>query len=167
MPTINKTHINPTIFETMGMVNTINIKDQKDDLRNSIKQSAADEGLYKEENNIKHKATKTGADVLWGAKAEYKKGKSKSVVNYKAAKKESSQHNLNRINREQMEDDSHLTLNKSSKRMANVTRNKAQAQTDVEYAPERDKSKMVGGMGTKYMTPYMELDGDVNDINDR
>ncbi len=166
-PTINKTRINTTIFESMGSVNSINIRDKKDDLRDAIKKSAKDEGLYKEENNMKRKANKVGHDVLWNAKALYKKGVSKAVVNYKAAKKESEQHNLERINRDQMEDDSHNNLGSKSRKITKIVHNKKRIKTDLEYAPEIDKSKRVGGMGTKYMTPYMERDGDLNDVNDR
>lgn len=167
-PMINKTQMNATIVEKMSSVNKNFAKKQRDDLRLSIKQTASDEGLYKEENNSKHKALRTSNDILWGAKALFKKGISKSVFNFKSAKKKSTKHNLERVSKDHFEDDTQTNLFKSSKRLSKRPNNQMLVKTDVEYAPERDRSKSVGGaMGSKDMFKYMDRDGDRNDINDQ
>lgn len=168
-PVINKTRINTTIFEKMGLVNKQNTKIQRDDLRKDIQQTAHDSNLYITENPKKQKAqSKDSGKNLWDSLAVYQKGDSQVIMNYKAAAKDTRGHNLQKIGKVNFENESKNTTQRRGRIDKVATSKKNEGYIDNDFGRDDSISKTVGGgMGSKYMTPHMARDGYVNNINDR
>lgn len=168
-PVINKTRINTTIFEKMGLINKQNTKIQKDDLRKDIQQTATDSNLYMTDKNKKQKTqSKDAGKILWDSLAIYQKGNAQTIMNYKAAAKEVKGHNLQKLGKVNFEHDSKNTAQRRGRIDKVANSKKDEGYIDNDFGRDDSISKSVGGgMGNKYMTPYMDRDGYLNDINDR
>jgi hypothetical protein len=163
---IEKTHINPTIVEKMSNINRQTIKKSSDDLRNSIKQSSEDFGIYIEDITQK-KVNTTDPSTLWNSLIMYKKGKSKVVNNYKIAvhKVESGGQKLKKISKDIDFKESYLTNQRKGK-FDSKSMDRQSTKIDNDYGKETIASHMVGSMGSKYMTSYMDTDSDIGELND-
>ena len=168
-PTINKTEINTTIFEKMGLVNKQATKIQKDDLRKSIQQTADDGNMYMTEKNKKQKTvSKDSGAILWDSIANYQKGSAMTIMNYKAAAKNIKGHNLQKLGNVDFEHESRNTTQRRGRIDKVAVSKKNEGKIDNDFGRDDSISKTIGGgMGTKYMTPHMDRDGYMNDINDR
>jgi hypothetical protein len=165
---IEKTIINPVVFETMGRINQKSKKRDVSDLRNSIKQTASNSNLYMVEKNVARCNGAPDNSILWKSIAKFKKGKEKKIFQYKAAVRGVNSHNMERLSKDdEFKGNSHIT----DQRRGNIDNVNIQqvggTNLDADFAVERVRSKSVGPMGKKYMNEYHDRDGVVNDINDR
>jgi hypothetical protein len=164
---INKTIINPVIFETMAGVNQKTRKRDIKDLRSDIQQTAANSDLYVERNNVIQPMGANDNSILWKSLAKFKKGEEKQVFQYKAAVKRSDNHTMERLGKDDgFKGNSYIT----DQRRGNIDNTDIQqvggTSLDSDFAKERVRSKSVGPMGNKYMNEYHDRDGALNDIND-
>lgn len=164
---IEKTHINPTIVEKMGSVNKRTTKQSKDDLRNAIYQSAEDHGVYRTTGN-KKKTHTIDPSVLWKSTADYTKGQSKNVKNYKAVvrKIEEGGKKIDKIDKNISFDESITGNQRRGKLGIEKSQDVNTSLIDNDYGREVERSHLVGPIGTKYMNNFMDTDTDHNDIND-
>jgi hypothetical protein len=165
---IEKTYINPTIVEKMSNINRQAKKETKDDLRSDIQKSANDKGVYMIENNKKKNVLKVDPSSLWNTVSVYKKGKSLSVKNYKAAatKIEEGGKKLEKISKNIDFQESYTGNQRRGKLDITQNQNINTSHIDNDYGREVERSHLVGPMGSKYMNSYMDIDTDHNDIND-
>lgn len=164
---IEKTHINPTIVEKMSNINKQMNTQKTDDLRNSIKKSADDNGVYMAMDN-KQVTKKFDPTTLWKSIAAYKKGISQSVKNYKAAvtKIEEGGKKLDKISKDIDFKESFTREQRRGKLDITQNQNINTSKTDNDYGREVERAHLVGPLGSKYMNSYMECDTDHNNIND-
>ena len=165
---IEKTHINPTIVEKMSNVNKKAIKEKKDDLRNDIKKSVEDDGIYMTEDNKKRNIKEFDPHALWNSIAQYTKGKSMKVRNYKTVVKklEEGGKKLEKVSDDIDFQESYTGNQRRGKLEIIKNQDVNTAKIDNDYGREVERAHLVGPMGNKYMTPHMECDTDHNDIND-
>lgn len=165
---ILKSRIDTTIFEKMGLVNKKQTEQQKSDLRDAIEETAKKDNLYMTEKNKKQKIqSKDAGKNLWDSLAIYKKGNSKTIMNYKAAAKGVSGHNLQKLGKVNFEHDSRRSDQRRG-RLDTITKSKkGVGKIDNDFGRDDAIAKFTGGMGSKYMTPHIEEDGLRNDVNDR
>lgn len=165
--TIEKTHINPTIVEKMSNVNRQNTLEKKDDLRNAIKKSADDKGIYMTEIN-KQNITTFDPSSLWSTISIYNKGKSLSVNNYKTATKkiEEGGKKLDKLSKDINFKESYTHDQRRGKLNINKNQNVNTSKIDNDYGIEVERNHLVGPLGTKYMTKYIDRDNEHNSIND-
>ena len=166
-PVINKTLIHSTIVEKMGLVNKITTKKQADDLRNEIQQSTVDSNMYITYNNKQQNTPQDSVKLLWDSIANYDKGTSKTIMNYKAASKSVKGHNLQKLGPVNFEHDSKYNTQKRGRLDMDVISKKIIARIDNDFGRDDSVTKMTGGLGSKYMTHYMDRDGYSNDLNDK
>jgi hypothetical protein len=165
---IEKTIINPIVFETMARINQKSRKRDVKDLRDVIQQTAANSNLYMVEKNATQHKGASGNSLLWKSIANFKKGDEKQIFQYKAATRGVDSHNMERLSQDDgFKSNSYIT----DQRRGNIDNTDIQqvggTNLDADFAVERVRSKSVGPMGNKYMNKYHERDGTVNDINDR
>ena len=165
---IEKTHINPTVVEKMSNVNKKAIKEKKDDLRNDIKKSVEDDGIYMTEDNKKRNIKEFDPHALWNSIAKYTKGKSMSVKNYKTVVKklEEGGKKLEKVSDDMDFQESYTGNQRRGKLDTAKNQDVNTAKIDNDYGREVERAHLVGPMGNKYMTPHMECDTDHNNIND-
>jgi hypothetical protein len=165
---IEKTYINPTIVEKMSNVNKQATKEIKDDLRNDIKKSVDDHGIYMVEDNKKRNVLDINPLSLWNSLTVYTKGKSMSVKNYKAAamKIEEGGKKLEKISKDIDFKESYTGNQRRGKLDISKNQDINTSKVDNDYGREVERAHLVGPLGNKYMTPHMECDTDQNDIND-
>jgi hypothetical protein len=165
---MEKTIINPEIFETMCRINKKSRKRDVNDLRNSIQQTASDSNLYMVETNTSQIKGISDNSILWKSIAKFTKGKEKEIFQYKAAVRAVDSHNLERLSSDDgFKGNSRIT----NQRRGNIDNTEIQqvggTNLDADFAVERVRSKSVGPMGNKYMNSYHSRDGAENDVNDR
>jgi hypothetical protein len=167
-PVINKTHINTTIYEQMGLINRKNTKQQKDDLRNEIQRTATDPHMFTSEKNKKRKlGSKDTSKLLWESVADYDKGTSKNIMNYKAAAKYIKGHNLQKLNKTEFKNDSKYSNQRRGRIDKSANSKMGEGEIDNDFGRDDVITKTIGGgMGNKYMRPHMDRDGYRNDLND-
>lgn len=165
--TIEKTHINPTIVEKMSSINRNSIREKKDDLRNSIKKSTEDKGIYLEDVNVKKK-DKYDTKALWNSLNGIKKGESFVVKNFKAAvtKIEEGGKKLEKISKDIDFKESYKTNQRRGKIDSAKSMTTDSTKIDNDFGREVARAHLTGPMGSKYMNKYMDNDTDHNDIND-
>ena len=164
---IEKTIINPVIFETMSRINQKSRTRDVNDLRNSIQQTAKNANLYMTEKNPTNRKGAPDNSILWKSIAKFKKGEEKQIFQYKSAVRGIDGHNMERLSKDGgFKSNSHIT----NQRRGNIGNTDIQqvggTNLDADFAIERVRSKSVGPMGKKYMNEYHDRDGTVNDIND-
>lgn len=165
---IEKSYINPTIVEKMSNVNRQTKKEQKDDLRTSIKKSADDYGIYMEDDTKKTVKDFDPA-AIWNSISMYKKGESMNVKNYKAAVTtiEEGGTKLNKISKAIDFKESKGNEQRRGKLNSDNNANMKKARLDNDYGREVERAHLVGPLGSKYLNSYMDRDSEFNDINDR
>ena len=164
-PTITKTNINSTIFETMGLATKKSVKLQKSDLRAAIEKTAKEDGVFMEETNKKQKKLPTDQSILWDSIAVFRKGDEKAIVNYKAVKKTKG-HNLGRVSKDEFESDSYARGQNSGRKDKAVVHKSKEGLHDNDFGREGVQTRHIGGMQSKYMTPHMDRDEAEDVIND-
>jgi len=164
-PIIGKTKIHSTVFEKMGLVNKQLTKQQKSDLRDSIKHSASNSNLYNETVNKKQKNNVNDTKMKWQSNAIFKKGEEKTIMNYKKAKKDVKGNNLQKINKHQFKTDSFVGNQRRGEINTKVIHGK-NVKIDNKFGREGVKTRNVGGMGSKYMNSYIKHDNLENEVND-
>jgi hypothetical protein len=166
-PVINKTKIHSTMVEKLGMINQITTKQQKEDLRNDILQSTIDSNIYMTRANMTPAEMSQDPDkVLWDSIADYEKGNSKAIMNYKAAAKEVKGHNLDKLSEVNFEYDSKNNKQRRGRLDTVSINKKSEGRIDNDFGRDDSVTKLVGALGSKYMTQHMDRDGAVNSIND-
>jgi hypothetical protein len=165
---IEKTIINPIIFETMESINQKSRKRDVKDLRDAIQQTASNSNLYLVEQSKTQRKRDPDNSLLWESLANFKKGDEKQIFQYKAAVRAVDSHNMERLSKDAgFKSNSYIT----DQRRGNIDNTGIQqvggTNLDADFAVERVRSKSVGPMGNKYMNKYHDRDGTINDINDR
>ena len=149
----------------MGLVNKQLTKQQKSDLRDSIKHSASNSNLYNETVNKKQKNNVNDTKMKWQSNAIFKKGEEKTIMNYKKAKKDVKGNNLQKINKHQFKTDSFVGNQRRGEINTKVIHGK-NVKIDNKFGREGVKTRNVGGMGSKYMNSYIKHDNLENEVND-
>jgi hypothetical protein len=162
---MGKTHINPTIVEKMSNINRLQTKHSKDDLRNAIKKSADDRGIYMEDINVK-RVEKMEPGAIWNSLGVYKKGESKSVKNYKMAVKKmiSGGKVMDKVSKDIDFKESYKTNQRRGK-LDSKKMNVNSTNIDNEYGREVERSHRTGPLGSKYMTAYIKDERAINDLD--
>lgn len=166
---IEKTYINPTIVEKMSNVNRRLNNKITDDLRDSIKKSAADKGIYMSEANTK-KVNKTDQSAIWGGITLHEHGTSKQVKNYKSAVKaieDNGGKKLKKMHNSANFKESYKTNQRRGRLDKDMMTTKS-AKVDNEFGKEVTNRHLVGPMGSKYMNKYMLADtvhGELDDLS--
>ena len=168
---INKTKIHTTIFEKMGLINKDFTKRQKDDLRNSIKQTAKNKSLFISESNKKQRNIDTDKNkLLWDSESLYKKGSEKTIMNYKAASSMNDMigHTKEKVDKIKFKNDSYKTNQRSGGRVDKSSINNLYTgEIDNDFGRDDSLTKTLdGGVGSKYMNEYIDRDGNRSDMND-
>ena len=108
--------------------------------------------------------------MLWNAVAVFDKGVEKTVMNYKAAKKNVKGHNLEKISGVNFKTDSFVgdsyIGDQRRRKLKTKLYNNNDSKIDTKFGREGVKMRNIGGVGSKYMNSYMDRDGFRNDIND-
>jgi hypothetical protein len=165
-PTITKTRITSTIFEKMGQSNQAVTKTQKSDLRKDIKRSMRKETNEIVETNKKQKNQAEDNSIFWDSIAVFKKGKSKTVVNYKAAKKDKAGNNMNKLDKHKFNKESYVSQQHKQKIPSQVSKNKSQTKYDNNFGREGTFNQSKGEMGTKQTMQYIDRDNNDNYMSD-
>jgi len=168
---INKTRINTTIFEKMGLINKDSTRQQKDDLRNSIKQTAKNKNLFVTETNKQQKKFDSdGNKLLWDSETLHNKGVEKAIMNYKAAASINDMrgHTKEKIDKIKFKSDSYKTNQRSGGRTDKSSINNLYTgEIDNDFGRDDVVTKTLdGGIGSKYMNKYMDRDGNETEMND-
>ena len=163
---IKKTVINPEIIEKISSVTSKTIKKKDSDLRDFIDQSAANDNLYITKNNTKS-VKKSDQETLWNTDADYQKGDSKKINNYKAIVHavENSGKKLEMVD----ESAEFAKSFKTEQRRGKLdTSNKSTKNSEIDniYGKEVTRAHLTGPMGSKYMNKYIDTDTNNNEIND-
>jgi hypothetical protein len=166
-PTINKTKIHTTVFEKMGRVNKQTTKEQKNDLRNEIKQGAKTNYLHNTVGNRKGAEKVNDPGILWDSIAVYDKGVSKTIVNYRTSTKSQKGNNLQKLADVKFKDNSKTTCQRKGRMDIETVAKHHISRIDNDFGRDDDHVKLVGPLGSKKMRGYMEHDEKKNDINDR
>ena len=165
VPVIGKVNINTTIFEKMGQATRQLVTNKTDDLRKEIEQTSKLDGMSIEETNKKKKKY-TNNNLLWDSIPIFKKGEEKTIMNYKAAKKDMNEHNLDKLSKVSFKADSNINNQRRGRVELSQTHKSSESTSDNDFGSEGVFSKMTGGMQSKYMLPYVDRDNATNDIND-
>lgn len=163
---MGKSHINTAIFEKMGLVNKRITKKQKSDLRDSIKQSAKLNYLYKDTMHKSNKVPTVDHNVLRKSKHMQVVGKSKEVVNYKSAAKSTKGHVSQKIGEIEIKDITKIGEQRALRVKKNIGSDKSKTEFAQKNILDVDRSKRVGPMGSKYMTNYIDRDTSHSNVND-
>jgi hypothetical protein len=163
---MDKTIINTTIAEKMELVNKLTTKNQKDDLRNDIQQSTIDNNIYLTYNNQTQTMPTDSVKTSWDSIANYDKGTSKTIMNYKAVANALQGNNLQKLGQINFEHDSKNNTQMRGRLDKSVVSKKNEGQIDNAFGRDDCVTKMTGGLGSKYMTPHMKRDCAENDLND-
>lgn len=163
---MNKTVINPEILERIASTTLKTNKVKNDDLRDYIKQSATDNNLYLSKSNT-NAVKKSDQETLWNSAANYNKGTSKKIKNYKLAVQ-----NLETTGKKLEMIDVNVGFNQSD--VSNQRRGKLDTSNtstkngniDNEFGREVTRKHLTGPIGPKYMVKYIDNDTVSNDIND-
>jgi hypothetical protein len=166
---ITKTHITPTVAENISNVNKKMSKKNEMDLRESVRESASDNGIYHETQNAKKSNAEFNPSLLWKSSANHTQGTSASVKNYKAAvnKIEEGGKKLERIDKNFMLGESHLGNQRRGKLLTDKNQDINTAMTDNEFGVEVARAHLIGPMGSKKMRKFMTRDIEHNEMNDR
>ena len=140
--------------------------DISDDLRNDIQQSTIDSNMYMTYDNKQQTTPQDFGKLLWDSIANYDKGISKEIMNYKAASKIVKGPDLQQLSPINFEHDSKYNTQKRGRLDMDVISKKIIARIDNDFGRDDSVTKMTGGLGSKYMTPHMERDYAENDLND-
>lgn len=164
-----KTVIDPHIIQFMAQVNKKMAPRERDDLRARIEQSNTSDAIFAVSTNS-HKnrdAADMDNSLMWESDANYIKGESKKVFNYSQVHPTlANAHEM--ANFEDYKKQSH-TLNQ---RRGYIDAPTQYAFDSVENdlilggGNEFTGSKLVGGMGSKYMVGHMDTDTNRNALND-
>jgi hypothetical protein len=165
-PVMGKIKLNTTIFEKMGQLNKAVTKEQKNDLRVAIKESAVREKFSVEEHNPIAKKSSKNNKAFWNSIAVYNKGDEKIVINYAAAKSQSNVHNLKKISKHVFDRDSHNADQRRGKLKTRVGSNKAASRGDNDFGREGVHTRFIGGLGTKYLADRTLRDTPDNELGD-
>lgn len=168
---INKTRINTTIFEKMGLINKNFTKQQKDDLRNSIKQTAKSKNIFITESNKKQNNVNLDKNkLLWDSESLHKRGGEKTIMNYKAAASinDMTGHNKEKLDKINFKTDSYKNNQRRGGRVDKSSINNLYTgEIDNDFGRDDSVTKTLdGGIGNKYMNEYIDRDGNRNEMND-
>jgi hypothetical protein len=163
---LNKTVINPEIIEKIASVTSKTIKSKDSDLRDFIDQSASNDNLYLTKNNTKS-VKKSDQEAMWNSDADYHKGKSKKVHNYKSVVRsvENTGKKLDMVDGSANFAKSFIANQRRGK-LDTSNKSTKNGDTDNIYGKEVTRAHLTGPIGSKYMNKYMDTDTKTNDIND-
>lgn len=166
---ITKTHIDTTIVEKFGNINRQLTKENVMDLRESVKESATDNGIYHEIKNTKKNNDEFNPSFLWKSNSDFIKGTSTSVKNYKAvvSKIEEGGKKLDRIDKDFRLKESYAGNQRRGKLITDKNQDINTSAIDNEFGAEVTRAHLVGPMGNKKMRKFMERDIEHNEMNDR
>lgn len=165
IPTMAKTIITMDIADKISSINRRLTTKQKDDLRNEIEQTASDSNLYLSESNKKHtEKSKDLIKLMWDTKDQREKNESRNIANYRNVKT-TEKNNMERVEHFKFKDQK--TNEQRRGRLDEKTKSKKNPDSvDNDFGRDISSSRMTGGMGSKYMTPFIDGDGYKNDLND-
>lgn len=164
---MSKLVIDPFIIQHMASCNRTMSKKKLSDLRNQIGQSAAFNGmLMQQSNRTRDPVNKRRNKLLWESAANHAKGESMKIMNYKSC--------AQKIKTKNQDDYDYEDYKKSQKvsgqRRGNIQNPDLYVMEAADYDQdftglEITGTKLVGGMGSKYMRGYMD-GGDIERDND-
>lgn len=160
---IKKTVIDPFIIKFMSSYNKNFTKQQTDDLREKIVKSGVFYGLLHNQSNKKQQLSEIKNELLWSSMANYVKGTSMNIKNYSNSVNSSVLHkpkNKNAYDYEQYKSQQKI----SGQRRGNIQNPNLYVYESTVFdqkndMPEHTGSKLVGSLGNKYMTRYINRNG--------
>ncbi len=161
---MKKLVINPHILTFMASTNKKMTPREVKDLRNEIKQGIAYEGLLLQQQGNKTKgATKFDNELLWDSLANFERGKSMKLANYKKMV-QMTQTDRNMMDYEEYKkEQKHAQMRKQNLGVPDLYNPDAadydQEVTGLEYVTAR----MSGPLSNKYMNAYIDK-GDTDNI---
>jgi hypothetical protein len=161
--------IDPFIINFMSSYNKKFTKEQTNDLRNDIKKSGAFYGLLHDRSNKKQNVAEIKNEMLWNSVANYVKGSSMNITNYTRTKGNSIL--MNPKNKKAMDYEVYNEEQKIFGQRRGNQQNPNQYIMDSTDYDQRSEylehtgTKLVGGMGNKYMRNHMDY-SNTRDLND-
>lgn len=168
-PKYGKVSVNPVIIEFMSSVNHKIAPRKQKDLRNNIKQSATESGIFVMEKSSKNAKNKSIHDtnLLQNREAidTHEKFESKKVHQYTTKQLNTDQlhdmTNFEKYKHKSAQIGQHRGL--LDKKVAVVANN---TEGDIRFRTNDTKNSFKAPMGTKYTTRYINKDHSTNSIND-
>lgn len=155
---MDKSIIDPIVYEVMGSINRRMRPCEINDLREQIAQSAADYGLLMVQNNRTAHNVQASNDLLWASSADYARGQSMKITNY-------AKPSMSSCRGQAVNDTDFEKYTKSSKsygqrrgKLQNTLYNMEAGviEQDNEYGEEIYKNSHIGTLGSKYMRRFMD-----------
>jgi hypothetical protein len=163
---MKKVIIDPFIIDFMGSINYRMSPREIKDLRNAIAQSSVTSGLLIDQTNKKCNAKLTiNNDMLWQSATNYERGRSMTVANYailsRTVNGPKSDHNTvdyeaYKVNQKESYNNRHGNLQDPDLYNMDVL------EYDNDTGMEAVGTKLIGGMGSKYMNNYMTREDNEN-----
>lgn len=153
---MDKVKINTHVVEYMASVNRKMTPREINDLRENILQSVEFSGLMVEQKQKRNKINDKGNELLWSSGANFERGKSMKMANYRKLKPLPVAVDQNQYDFEQ-----YKQIQKTSDQRRGNIQNPEMYNMDVidydnDAGIEVVGTKLVGKRGSKYMNPYID-----------
>jgi hypothetical protein len=156
---VEKVVVDPIIVNYMASVNKKMSPREMNDLRTAILQSAEFTGILLDRTNKKSGSENYNNELFWQSIANYDKGTSMKIVNYKQLQKQSTR-KKNDYDYEEYKKDQKTAMQKSSVLKPSELYNMDILEYDQKVEDEIVGTKLIGGLGTKRMRSYID-NGDI------
>jgi hypothetical protein len=157
-----KSVIDPFIMEFISNINRKMTKREMDDLRDQILQSSEYNGILLEQKNKECNAKlQLNNELLWNSVANYEKGKSIKIANYKRIAKNTTLRSSKNCDSEFDQRTEEQKLNEQRKRRElNDLYKMDYLDYDNKYGEEKTGTKLGGILGSKYTRGYIDRDNE-------
>lgn len=157
-----KSVVDPFIMEFISNINRKMTKREMEDLRDQILQSTEFNNDYVEQKNKKCDAKlQVNNELLWNSVANYEKGKSIKIANYKRIAKNTLLQGSKNCGAEFDQTLNEQKLNEQRKRRElSDLYNMDCLEYDTKYGEEKTGSKLGGILGSKYTRSYIDRDNE-------